>query len=132
MITSSLPPPPQITSSHPAYSLCPGLLYSQAWQRYVVKTGHCISFTICYFYGETILGEHKFYPGDPCPGLPSRKAGPGLVWQMHRPRPQSATEAGADSPVHHWGRAPCHTGPLYQTVSEEGCRQILPTHMTAK
>jgi hypothetical protein len=27
-----------------------------------------------------------------------------------------------NSPVHHWGRAPCHPRPLYQVVSEEGPR----------
>jgi hypothetical protein len=28
------------------------------------------------------------------------------------------TEGSAYGPVHHWGRAPCHPGPLYQAVSE--------------
>jgi hypothetical protein len=37
-----------------------------------------------------------------------------LVWQMHNPRPQITAEGSADSPVHYWGRAPCHPGPLDQ------------------
>jgi hypothetical protein len=29
-------------------------------------------------------------------------------------------EGSAYSPVHHWGHASCHLGPLYQAESEEG------------
>ena len=31
-----------------------------------------------------------------------------------------ATEGSAYGPVHHWGQASCHSGSLYQAVSEEG------------
>ena len=44
-----------------------------------------------------------------------------LVWQLLGIQPQGATEGSAHSlVVHHWARAPCHLGPLYQAVSEEG------------
>ena len=43
-----------------------------------------------------------------------------LVWQLLVLRPQGTTESIADGPVHHWGQASCHPGPLYQAVSEEG------------
>ena len=35
-------------------------------------------------------------------------------------RPQGTTEGSAYGPVHHWGKAACHLGPLHQAVSEEG------------
>jgi hypothetical protein len=35
-------------------------------------------------------------------------------------RPQGTTESSAYDPIHHWGKASCHLGPLYQAVSEEG------------
>jgi hypothetical protein len=47
-----------------------------------------------------------------------------LVWQLLGIRPQSTTKCGAYGPVHHWGWAPCHPGPLYQAVSEEGSKMI--------
>ncbi|KAM9420540.1 meiosis-specific protein MEI4-like isoform 3-T3 [Salvelinus alpinus] len=43
-----------------------------------------------------------------------------LVWQLLGLRPQGTTEGSAYGPVHHWGQASCHPGPLYQAVSEEG------------
>uniref|UniRef100_A0AAZ3PJ91 Tuftelin n=1 Tax=Oncorhynchus tshawytscha TaxID=74940 RepID=A0AAZ3PJ91_ONCTS len=43
-----------------------------------------------------------------------------LVWQLLGLRPQDSTEGSVYSPVHHWGQASCHPGPLYQAVSEEG------------
>ena len=43
-----------------------------------------------------------------------------LVWQLLVLRPQDTTEGSVYSPVHHWGQASCHPGPLYQAVSEEG------------
>jgi hypothetical protein len=45
-----------------------------------------------------------------------------LVWKLLVIRPQGATEGSAYGPVHHWVRALCHSGPLYQAVSEEGPR----------
>jgi hypothetical protein len=41
-----------------------------------------------------------------------------LLRQLLIIRPQGATEGSEYSPVHHWGRAPSHPGPLYQAVSE--------------
>ena len=43
-----------------------------------------------------------------------------LVWQEHRPQSYGATEGCADSPLHHWGKAPCQPGHLYQAVWKEG------------
>ena len=43
-----------------------------------------------------------------------------LVWQLLGIWPQGATEGSAYGPVHHWGRAPCHPGPLYQACVREG------------
>ena len=73
-------------------------------------------------------GENIWHgPSDPQKVLMA--ASPLGEWQMHLPRPQSTTEGGADSPVHHWGKAPCHPGPLYQAISEEGqknCQRLQP------
>jgi hypothetical protein len=33
---------------------------------------------------------------------------------------QGTTEGSVYGPVHHWGLASCHPGPLYKAVSEEG------------
>jgi hypothetical protein len=33
-------------------------------------------------------------------------------------------------PLHHWGRTPCHPGPLYQAVSEEGPKKLSKTPAT--
>jgi hypothetical protein len=44
-------------------------------------------------------------------------------------RPQGTTEGSAYGPVHHWGQASFHPGPLYQAVSEEGlnnCQRLQP------
>jgi hypothetical protein len=41
-----------------------------------------------------------------------------LVWHLLGFQQQGATEGSAYGPVHHWGRAPCHPGPLYQVVSK--------------
>jgi hypothetical protein len=52
-----------------------------------------------------------------------------LVWQLLGLRPQGSTEGSAYCPVHHWGKASCHSGPLYQAVSEEGlknCQRLQP------
>jgi hypothetical protein len=52
-----------------------------------------------------------------------------LVWQPLGSRPQAATKGSEYGPVHHCGRAPCHPGPLYQAVSEEGpkyCQRLRP------
>ncbi|KAK6325509.1 hypothetical protein J4Q44_G00048510 [Coregonus suidteri] len=52
-----------------------------------------------------------------------------LVWELLGLRPQGTTEGSAYGPVHHWGKAPCHPGPLYQAVSEEGpqnCQRLQP------
>jgi hypothetical protein len=52
-----------------------------------------------------------------------------LVWQMLCIRLQGATEGSAYGPVHHWGQASSHPGPLYQAVSEEGpknCQKLQP------
>uniref|UniRef100_A0A674B018 Kit ligand n=1 Tax=Salmo trutta TaxID=8032 RepID=A0A674B018_SALTR len=52
-----------------------------------------------------------------------------LVWQLLGLRPQGTTESSAYGPVHHWGQAPCHPGPLYQAVSEEApkiCQRLQP------
>ena len=38
---------------------------------------------------------------------------------------QGTTEGSAYGPVHHWGQASCHPGPLYQAVSEEGPKNCL-------
>ena len=43
-----------------------------------------------------------------------------LVWELLGLRPQGTTDGSANGPVHHWGQAFCHPGPLYQAVSEEG------------
>jgi hypothetical protein len=43
-----------------------------------------------------------------------------LVWKLLGIRPQGVTEGSAYGQVHHWGRVPCHPGPLYYAVSEEG------------
>ena len=43
-----------------------------------------------------------------------------LVWQFFGLRPQGITEGDTNSPLHHWGQASCHPGPLYQSLSEEG------------
>uniref|UniRef100_A0A8C7U6C2 Phosphoinositide phospholipase C n=1 Tax=Oncorhynchus mykiss TaxID=8022 RepID=A0A8C7U6C2_ONCMY len=34
----------------------------------------------------------------------------------------------SNGPVHHWGRAPCHPGPLYKAVSEEGPKNSDSSH----
>jgi hypothetical protein len=44
-----------------------------------------------------------------------------LIWQLLGLQPQGTTEGIAYGPVHHWGQASCHPGPLYQAVSEENC-----------
>ena len=52
-----------------------------------------------------------------------------LVWQLLGLRPQDTIEGSAHSPVHHWGHASCHPGPLYQAVSEEvpkNCQRLQP------
>ena len=36
-----------------------------------------------------------------------------LVWQLLGLYPQGATEGSAYGPVHHWGQASCHPGPIY-------------------
>ena len=51
-----------------------------------------------------------------------------LVWQLLGLRPQGTTD-GTYNPVHHWGQASCHPGPLYQAVSEEdpkNCQGLQP------
>ena len=47
-----------------------------------------------------------------------------LEWQLLGIRLQGATEGSAYGPVHHWGQASCHPGPLYQAVSEEGFKNV--------
>ena len=37
-----------------------------------------------------------------------------LIYQLLGLRPQGTTEGSAYGPVHHWGQASCHPGPLYQ------------------
>ena len=52
-----------------------------------------------------------------------------IVWQLLGLRSQGTTEGSAYGPVHHWGQASCHPGPLYQAVSEEGpknCQRLQP------
>ena len=51
-----------------------------------------------------------------------------LVWQLLGLRPQGATEGSVYGPVHHWGQAPCHPGPLYQTVLEEVPKNCHPSY----
>ena len=41
-----------------------------------------------------------------------------LVRQLLGIWPEDATEGSAYGPVHHWGQASCHPGPLYHAVSE--------------
>ena len=56
-------------------------------------------------------------------------AAPCLVRQLLSLRPQGTTEGNAYGPVHHWGQASCHPGPLYNAVSEEGpknCQRLQP------
>ena len=36
-----------------------------------------------------------------------------LEWQLLGLRPQGTTEGSAYDPVHHWGQASCHPGPIY-------------------
>ena len=43
-----------------------------------------------------------------------------LVRQLLGLLPQGTTEGSAYGPVHHWGKAACHPGPLHHAVSEEG------------
>jgi hypothetical protein len=43
-----------------------------------------------------------------------------LVRQVLGLRPQGTSEGSAYGPVHLWGKAACHPGPLHQAVSEEG------------
>ena len=47
-----------------------------------------------------------------------------LVWQLLCLRPQGTTEGSAYGPVHHWGQASCHPGPLYQVVSKDGPKKF--------
>uniref|UniRef100_A0A673YJ05 Uncharacterized protein n=1 Tax=Salmo trutta TaxID=8032 RepID=A0A673YJ05_SALTR len=45
-----------------------------------------------------------------------------------REKERTGEERG-DGPVHHWGQASCHPGPLYQAVSEESpknCQRLQP------
>jgi hypothetical protein len=52
-----------------------------------------------------------------------------LLWLLLGIRPQGTTKGSAYGPVHHWGQASCHPGPLYQAVSEEGpknCQRLQP------
>ena len=52
-----------------------------------------------------------------------------LVWKLLGIRSQGTTEGSAYGPVHHWGQATCHPGPLYQAVSEDGpkhCQRLQP------
>ena len=43
-----------------------------------------------------------------------------LLWQLLGLQLQGTTEGSVYGPVHHRGQASCHSGPLYQAVSEEG------------
>ena len=43
-----------------------------------------------------------------------------LVWQLLGIRLKGTTEGSAYGPVHNWGQASCHPGPLYKAVSKEG------------
>jgi hypothetical protein len=43
-----------------------------------------------------------------------------MLRQLLSLRPQGTTEGSANGTVYHWGQSPCHPGPLYQAVSEEG------------